>query len=160
MKNLCLSFTLLLLISSCRSSGVPAYHADTKAIDSTSLILTLDSSSGLSPDEFRKAVLTEAAHAAIDRGATYLRVDTLSFDDQVLWSGMLDVRMTRPDENAGAALQPVPAVERPGDTGLTRTHRRTGVARITIAKDALSGEHVFDAAKLLDDLREGRIPPP
>lgn len=150
---------LCLCLSACRSSGVPRYSTRLEPLSGHTFVIRLETAHRFADAEFVAALLTEAARAAIDRGALSLRIEALSTNASTELTPTNDVVGVPPrvpdvgnpdisdpernDPTAGASIN----VER----------IRTGEVRFTVGKD-LPGPNVFDAAALLERVRRGDVP--
>jgi hypothetical protein len=175
MKNALLA-VLIILICSC--SSVPDYtsRVDRGAFSENEAIVRLDVPHAITPEVMSRLLLKEAARAAIERGAVYFCADSISIGPVVSSTPHEPVdrsgyERSGPDERSG--------YDRSGNdrdyrtsSGMTSTEaaiestiiallsinrekQRSGSLHMTFGTEPLPGDHVFDAGKLLDALRDG-----
>ena len=141
------------MIVACSSSSpeTPKYTTRVEAIGGDTWSVHLDSVTSMSEEGVKRALLTEAARATIDRGQIYLRVHELIYEGSVI-----NVR-----ENSGPDAAP-PATptstEQPVRAEVSFSRQRSGAIRFTVFRERPEGDRVFDASQLLDRLQRGEMP--
>lgn len=155
MKRL-ISLAAIFFIAAC-STGT--YTPRIEVRSEKDLTIHLDHLSAVSSEEMMRLLLTEAAHQTIDRGAIYLRIDTVSIGDSSVQFEK-DTNQTRDVARAPSTAegtsdidQLLGVVER-----FTIESERSGSIAITIGRERPPGERVFEASKLLDELHRGALP--
>ena len=143
---------LLLPITLSCSSGRPPYTSNLQSTNDASFVLTLEATNPMSADDMRRALLTEAARAAIDRGRIYLRVDDLSTDSTFNVRERMTTDPSTPPERA--STPPEPAYRK--DVSVSK--QRNGTVRFTIFKESPGGGTSYEASRLLDQLQRGEMP--
>ncbi len=141
-----------LLIAACStSSSDPKYTTHIDSLGGDTWSLRIDSVSTMTEEGVKRALLTEAARATIDRGRIYLVVHELTNEGSVV-----NVEeKTGPD----AAPPQTPTSTDPAmKSEVSFSRQRTGAIRFTIFRELPAGAHVFDAAQLLDRLKRGEMP--
>lgn len=152
-----LAVVLSLLIAACATTSVPHdYNTRVTTHAKDHLVVHVDLPYSLSADRMTRLLLTEAAHTAIEHGAVYLRVDQVVIGDATTAIDLMtanppaqnvpmgDVAAASPLDRMLTAIQAV-SVER----------RQSGAISMTIGSAPPTGDHVFEASKLLDELRRG-----
>ena len=114
-------------------------------------MLHVDSVSTMTEDGVRRALLTEAARATIDRGKIFLVVHDVTYGGSVV----------NVEETTGTDVAPpqTPTSSEPSvssEVSFSRQH--SGAIRFTIFRERPAGTHVFDASQLLDQLKRGEMP--
>lgn len=154
--------TLLLLLSlaSCRSSGVPRYTTRVDAVSEHTFVVRLDTERSLDDAQLTGALLTEAARETISRGGLYLRIEALDTNSAIATApgSVVDSPPKVPDVGNPDISDPEKNAPVAG-VGVSIARNRTGSVRFTLSKEPLGGANVFDAADLIDRVREGRTPP-
>jgi hypothetical protein len=143
---------IVFLLAAC-SSSAPSddYTKRVDAIGDNAFAVSITSVKSMSVDSLRRALLTEAAHATIDGGNVWLRVDDITSSSR-----------TEVTEKSGTAALPEPGYE--GSTEPTYrsevslSRERSGTVRFTVSREKPEGANVFDASQLLDRLRRGDVP--
>jgi len=143
---------LVLLITLSCSSGRPPYTSDLESTSDASFVLTLESTNPMSADDMRRALLTEAARATIDRGRIYLRVDDLATDSR------FNVRETVTTDSATPPTQASNLPEPAYRQEMSVSRRRSGTVRFTVFSESPGGSSSYDASRLLDRLQRGELP--
>ena len=150
MKTLMALATLAFL--GCGSAqDVPRYTTRVEPVGGDTWSLHLDSVTTMSPEDVKRALLTEAARAAIDRGMIYLRVHELLYEGSVI----------EVHDDTGRDVAPPSAptsTETPVRSEVSFSRQRSGSVRFTISRERPEGERVFDASRLLDQLQRGEMP--
>lgn len=152
MKRFALLF--FLVAAGCVSRDVPKYSSQIEPAGDQSFVIRLQSDHGLTSEQVRRALLTEAARAAIERGSVHLRVDA------ILDSAKPQAR------RAEETVPRVPNVSQPDvEKALRGTpwainaveldRMRTGYVRFALVPPGETSGNVFDASALLDRLRRG-----
>ncbi len=162
MRRLLIVASLLLLVMACRSSREPNYTKHIEAIDDHSFMVVLDSARGLSEENFRMALLREAARDVIERGGIWLRVDTMEVGRHTVVERARDttVRVEGSSPEPGERYPYDPAVPNSSQyvSGVSVARERSGEISVTFGPTDLAGANVFEASKLLDRLSRKELP--
>jgi hypothetical protein len=105
----------------------------------------------MTEDGVRRALLTEAARATIDRGKIFLVVHDLTYEGSVV----------NVEETTGTDVAPPQtptSSEPPVRSEVSFSRQRSGAIRFTIFGERPAGARVFDASALLDQLKRGEMP--
>ena len=140
-----------MLACSTSSSDTPRYTTKIEAVEGDTWTLHLDSVTTMSEEGVKRALLTEAARATIDRGKIYLVVHDVRYEGSVV----------NVEENTGpdAAPPQTPTSTEPSvRSEVSFSRQRSGTIRFTIFRELPAGTHVFDASQLLDRLKRGEMP--
>lgn len=149
-----IALAVLALVAACSSSSPdnPRYTTRIEAMEGDTWTLHLDSVSTMSEEDVRRALLTEAARATIDRGRIYLLVHDLNYEGSVV----------NVEENLGPDVAdvapPQMSPQTPVRSEVSFSRTRSGSVRFTIFRERPSGDRVFDASELLDRLQRGELP--
>lgn len=145
------AFLSLLLITAC--SSAPRYTPHIESHSATDLVIRLDFARSVDGEAMTRALLREAARAAIDRGAVYLRIDQVSV-------GESSTTFAKPSPEDPRVVQSGPGEGAPDIekvvyvlAAVSIARQQSGSVSITLADGAVPGDHVFEAVKLLDSLR-------
>jgi hypothetical protein len=140
----------------------PRYSSRVDAVGDSKLVVHVSSDSGLSSDALRRALLTEAAHAAIERGAIYLAIEEITTDGSIQ---RRETQSTRPgttspeiDPQSPGSTPSAPSVEPAIRSDISFVRVRNGSIRFSIARERPDGVNVFDASRLLDTLGRDEMP--
>jgi len=142
-----------LAVACSSSSSLPAYDHTLTTAPSGELVLHVDSVADISARALRAALFTEAARETLNRGQIYLRVDEVSTGEGVDVSRQTHVDPIGSTPGGGGT----PTV--PSSSEVSFSRHRSGEIRFVPSKEAMTGERVFEAARLLDEISAGRIPP-
>jgi hypothetical protein len=138
------NFLLVALLLAACSSSTPNYSKNTSKDPSGETVIRLESVSDMSAASMRSALFTEAAHATIDEGNVYLRVDEISADSSVAMK-----------ESATPNADPVTKTK--SDT-VSLSRHRSGVIRFQASRERPASGQVYSATELLDRIRAGSVP--
>lgn len=143
----------MLFLVACSSSSPdnPRYTTRIEALEGDTWTLHLDSVSTMTEDGVRRALLTEAARATIDRGKIFLVVHDLTYEGSVV----------NVEETTGTDVAPPQtptSSEPPVRSEVSFSRQRSGAVRFTIFSERPAGARVFDASQLLDQLKRGEMP--
>src|SRR4051794_6598756 len=113
------------------ASNVPPYTSHVEQREPNSFVVSLDSTGNMSSDDMRRALLTEASRATIDRGGLYMRIDDISTESHLNMESSVSA-----DPNA----QPTTEPHQGSATGtyksdVSLSKRRSGAVRFTIFKE-------------------------
>lgn len=144
---------MLFLLVACSSSAPdnPRYTTRIEAVEGDTWTLHLDSVSTMTEDGVRRALLTEAARATIDRGRIFLVVHELTYGGSVV----------NVEETTATDVAPpqTPTSSEPSvRSEVSFSRQRSGAVRFTIFRERPAGARVFDASALLDQLKRGEMP--
>ena len=142
MRRALLIATLLALAC---SSSTPEYTTHVESAGNDVYVIRIESITSMSEDALKKALLTEAARATIDRGRIYLRVVEVSSGG----STMNVEGRTGVDPNAPPSPDPVYRSQ------VSLSQRREGSIRFAIFREIPAGDRVYDASELLDRIKRG-----
>lgn len=144
--------TLAMMACSTSSSDTPKYTTRVESIGGDTWSIHLDSVTTMSEEGVKRALLTEAARATIDRGKIYLVVHELAYEGSVV----------NVDQNSGPDVASPPqtptSTEQPVRSEVSFSRQRSGAIRFTIFREIPAGDRVFDASQLLDRLKRGEMP--
>jgi hypothetical protein len=143
--------TLFLVACSSSNPDNPRYTTRIEAMEGDTWTLNLDSVSTMSEEGVRRALLTEAARATIDRGKIFLVVHDLTYGGSVV----------NVEETTGTDVAPpqTPTSTEPSvRSEVSFSRQRSGAIRFTIFGERPAGARVFDASQLLDQLKRGEMP--
>lgn len=140
----------LIAVSCSSADGANAYSKRLVELESGETLITVTSESGMSQENLRKALLTEASRTAIDRGAIYLHIADLREGDAVT---VVERTGSASEQSSGPS-----AGETTEKTGFSLGRQRSGEVRFTVSREPIAGTNVFDASALLDGLRRGQLP--
>jgi hypothetical protein len=142
------------LLAACASSSsdTPKYTTKVESVGGDTWSVHLDSVTSMSEEGVKRALLTEAARATIDRGKIYLVVHELNYGG----STVNVAENTGPD----AAPPQTPTSSEPAvRSEVSFSRQRSGDIRFTVFRELPAGARVFDASQLLDRLQRGEMPP-
>lgn len=155
------AFAVLLIAAGCRL-GSPAYTSRIDAAGASTFVAHVSSDSGMNEDVVRRALLTEAARATIDRGAIYLVVQELTTDSSTQRRESQPAITNNAAPEAGpqsnATFPTAPDAEAAGRSEISFVRVRNGNLRFSISGERPAGLNVFDASQLLDMLGRGEMP--
>jgi len=134
----------------CGSSS-PKYTSHIESIGGDTFALHLESVSTMSDDAVKRALLTEAARATIDRGRIYLVVHEVTNEGSVV-----EVEQTTGTDPSPP--QTPTSSEPPVSSEVSFSRQRSGTIRFTIFRELPAGDRVYDASQLLDRLKRGEMP--
>lgn len=144
--------TLAVIACSTSSSDVPKYTTKVESLAGDTWSVHIDSNSTMSQEDVKRALLTEAARATIDRGKIFLIVHALNYDGSVV----------NVNENTGPDVAQPPqtptSTEPAVSSEVSFSRQRSGDIRFTIFRELPAGNRVFDASQLLDKLGRGEMP--
>lgn len=144
--------TLVMVACSTSSSDTPKYTTRVESIGGDTWSIHLDSVTTMSEESVKRALLTEAARATIDRGKIYLVVHELTYEGSVV----------NVDQSTGSDVASPPqtptSTEQPVRSEVSFSRQRSGAVRFTIFREIPAGDRVFDASQLLDRLKRGEMP--
>ncbi|HEX6100910.1 MAG TPA: hypothetical protein VF432_31620 [Thermoanaerobaculia bacterium] len=143
--------TALLVACASSSSDTPKYTTRVESVGGDTWSVHLDSVTTMSEEAVKRALLTEAARATIDRGKIYLVVHDLAYEGSTV----------NVDENTGPDVAPpqTPTSSEPAvRSEVSFSRQRSGTIRFTVFRDLPAGNRVFDASQLLDRLGRGEMP--
>jgi hypothetical protein len=147
-----LTLTLTLIACSSSSSDTPKYTTRVEAVEGDTWSLHVDSVSTMSEEGVKRALLTEAARATIDRGKIWLVVHDLTYGGSVV----------NVEEQTGPDVAAPPQTPTSTDAAVRSevsfSRQRSGSVRFTIFGEQPAGNRVFDASQLLDRLQRGEMP--
>ncbi|HEV7239812.1 MAG TPA: hypothetical protein VGQ36_11270 [Thermoanaerobaculia bacterium] len=138
-------------ILACSSSDTPKYTTRIESVGSNTFALHLDSVTTMSDGSVKRALLTEAARATIDRGHIYLVVHEVTNEGSVV-----DV-----EQKTGTDPAPpqTPTSSEPSvRSEVSFSRQRSGTIRFTTFREIPAGDRVYDASQLLDRLKRGEMP--
>lgn len=141
------------MIVACSSSSTetPKYTTRVEAIGGDTWSLHIESVTTMSAEGVKRALLTEAARATIDRGMIYVRVHELTYEGSVI--------NVHDDTGRDAAPPATPtSTEQPVRSEVSFSRQRSGAIRFTVFREKPEGDRVFDASQLLDRLQRGEMP--
>lgn len=152
MKTVIALTTALLVACASSSSDTPKYTTKVESAGGDTWSVHLDSVTSMSEESVKRALLTEAARATIDRGKIYLVVHDLTYGG----STVNVAESTGPDvaQPPQSPTSTEPAVR----SEVSFSRQRSGDIRFTIFRELPAGARVFDASQLLDRLGRGEMP--
>ena len=143
--------TLAFLACSTSDPAVPKYTTKIEAVEGDTWTLHVDSVSTMSDEDVKRALLTEAARATIDRGRIYLVVHDVTNEGSVV-----NVEETTGDDPSPPSTPT--STDQPVRSEVSFSRQRSGSIRFTIFRELPTGARVFDASQLLDRLKRGEMP--
>lgn len=135
----------------CSTSDVPKYTSKIESMGGDTLALHVETQSVMSDDDLKRALLTEAARATIDRGRIYLVVHEVANEGTVVNVKETTGPDPAPPETPTSSQQPV-------SSEVSFSRQRNGTIRFTIFREIPAGNRVYDASQLLDRLKRGEMP--
>jgi hypothetical protein len=129
----------------------PKYTTKIDSIEGDTFALHVETVSNMSEDALKRALLTEAARATIDRGRVYLVVHEVSNEGSIVNVEQSTGADPAPPQSPTSAEQPV-------RSEVSFSRQRTGTIRFTIFREIPAGNRVYDASQLLDRLKRGEMP--
>jgi hypothetical protein len=144
MKNV--APAILLLFVSC--STAPKYAKSVTNEDGT-VVIRLESMGDVTAATMRAALYTEAARETIDRGLIYLRVGDVSTNASI------DIDSARQTNRPSSRPSPVPGDR---DAEIILSGHRKGLIRFQPFRERPADGQVFEAARLIDQIRAGTVP--
>ncbi|HUO84939.1 MAG TPA: hypothetical protein VM534_07495 [Thermoanaerobaculia bacterium] len=149
--------TLLFASFACSSSTSDTnYTRRVERAGDDTLVVFLDSATGLSEEDLRTALMREAARAVIDQGGIHLRIESLRVGSRTL----LEQKSTTGTEMpSGDPDRPAnfPSEEQQS-SAVSISRERNGSIQVTYSRGPLQGANVFEASALLDRLSAGDTP--
>ena len=145
---------LALTIAACSTSisDVPKYTTKVDSAGGDTWSVHIDSNSSMSEEDVKRALLTEAARATIDRGKIYLVVHALNYAGSFI----------NVDEATGPDVAQPPQTPTSSEPAVRSevsfSRQRSGDIRFTVFRELPAGNRVFDASQLLDRLQRGEMP--
>ena len=146
-----LAFVAATLAACSSAPDAPKYTTKIDSIGGDTFALHLESVSTMSDDAVKRALLTEAARATIDRGRIYLVVHEVSNEGTVVNVEQTTGADPAPPQSPTSAEQPV-------RSEVSFSRQRSGSIRFTIFREIPAGNRVYDASQLLDRLKRGEMP--
>lgn len=146
-----LATALLVVACATSSDDNPRYTSKIENAGGDTWSLRIDSVSTMTEDGVRRALLTEAARATIDRGGIYLRVHELTYEGSTV----------NVEEDTGPDATPpqTPTSSEPAvRSEVSFSRQRSGMIRFTTFREKPDGTQVFDASELLDRVKRGETP--
>ena len=151
MRKLIALAAFAIVACSTSTSDTPKYTTRVESIGGDTWSVHLESVTTMSREDVKRALLTEAARATIDRGMIYLRVHEVLYEGSVI--------NVHDDTGRDAAPPATPtSTEQPVRSEVSFSRQRSGWVRFTIARERPEGDRVFDASRLLDQLKRGEMP--
>lgn len=152
MKTVIALLALMLAACSTSSGDIPKYTTKVESAGGDTWTLHVDSNATMSEEDVKRALLTEAARATIDRGKIYLVVHSVNYGGSVI----------NVDETTGPDVAQPPQTPTSSEPAVRSevsfSRQRSGDIRFTIFRELPAGNRVFDASQLLDRLARGEMP--